>query len=127
MEAEGGFFAAYVGSALCSCMFMGLVLYNLYGLFSYSREDTGDERASGFAKAAWALSFFAFLLGPCSWVGALTALIIARVERGRMYAEKSPLAGATLLRIAGVNAGVTILQWLVITAAMSVTWMQNQP
>ena len=119
MEADGSaLFLTYISLFMGSCMWFILVVYNLAGLFSYSREDTDGESASGMAKAAWAIGFLAFLLGPCSVLGSLLAIILSRVETGRMYAEESSLAGATPCRMASVNGGVNILMWVIISAGL---------
>lgn len=120
---ETNFFFMYVTGLLGSCMSMILLVYNLVGLISYMREDTGGEKASGLAKAAWFIGFAAGFLGPCAWFGALLALILARVERSRIYAEKAPLAGATPCRMASVNGGVMLLIWTVFTGGMLATWL----
>ena len=121
MEANS-FFFMYVAGTLGSCVGALLFLYNVVGLVSFMREDTGGESASMLAKAAWAIGFLSGLLGPCMWFGAVIALILARVERGRIYAEKSPLAGATPCRMASVNGGLMLVIWVVFTAGALSTW-----
>jgi hypothetical protein len=124
MDGEVSYLFLYVGSFLGSCMWMALLGYNAMGLFSFMREDTEGEVASPLAKAAWAISFASFLLGPCAWFGASCALILVRMERGRMYSEKSSLAGATPCRIAGINAGITLMMWAAITVGLVATAVQ---
>ena len=126
MEGEAAanpYFFAYVSGILGSCGFMILVLYNLIGLIGFLREDT-TEKASGLSKAAWAIGFLSFMFGPCTWFAAALALILARIERGRIYQEKSPLASATPCRMANINGAINLVIWLVITGGMIGTWMQ---
>ncbi len=118
-------FLTYVSLFMGSCMWFILVFYNLAGLFSYSREDTDGESASAMAKMAWAIGFLSFLLGPCAFLGALLAIVLSRVETGRMYSEKSSLAGATPCRMASVNGGVNLLMWVIFTAGIVAGLMQQ--
>lgn len=123
MDAANSFFFMYVAGTMGSCIGILLFLYNVVGVISFLREDTGGESASMLSKAAWAIGFLSGLLGPCAWFGALLALILARVERGRIYAEKSPLAGATPCRMASVNGGMILVIWAVFTAGAVATWL----
>ena len=106
MEADGSaLFLTYISLFLGSCVGFILLLNNLAGLFSYSREDTDGESASAMAIAA---SIFASLL----------AIVLSRVETGRMYAEESSLAGATPCRMATVNGVANILIWVLLTGGL---------
>ena len=119
MEADGSaLFLTYISLFLGSCVGFILLLNNLAGLFSYSREDTDGESASAMAIAAWAIGFLAFLLGPCSIFASLLAIVLSRVETGRMYAEESSLAGATPCRMATVNGVANILIWVLLTGGL---------
>ncbi len=124
-EAANAMFFTYAAVGLGSCIGFLLLAYNVVGLISYLREDTGGESASALAKAAWAIGFLSGLLGPCAWLGAVVAIVLARVERSRIYAEKAPLAGATPCRMAAVNGGVVLLNWLLVTAGLLATWLSS--
>lgn len=122
-DAANSLFFIYVAGTLGSCIGILLFLYNVVGVVSFLREDTGGESASMLSKGAWAIGFLSLLLGPCAWFGALLALILARVERGRIYAEKSPLAGATPCRMASVNGGLVLVIWAIFTAGILASWL----
>jgi len=128
MEGEAvanSWFFLYGSAFLGSCLFGVLVLYNIVGAIGFMREDTGGESSSALAKAAWLVGLASFLLGPCAWMGAVLAIVLARVERGRIYEEKASLAGATPCRMASVNGGVTLLLWAMLTAGMVATYLQQ--
>jgi hypothetical protein len=108
-EAANGFFLLYVSSGMGSCIWMILVFYNLISLVGFMRSDTGGESASVLSKLAWAVGFFSFMLGPCAWLGAVAALIMAKVERGRIYEEASTVASSTPCSMASINGGVTLV------------------
>ena len=102
----------YVSAGIGSCLSMILLLYNVVAGVLFLREDTGDERAGGLAKAAWALGLVALLAWPLPCVGsllAISAMVISRVERGRIYRDESSLAGATPVRMGSVNGGVALM------------------
>ena len=97
----------YVSSGIGSCAWVALLLYNLVALIGFFREST-EGSASMLSKAAWAVGFFSFLLGPCAWFGGLVAIVLASVERRRIYQDKSSFASATPCRHASVNGWVII-------------------
>jgi hypothetical protein len=109
-----------IAAGLGSCIGMLLLAYNVIAVAMFMREDT-DGASSGMAKAAWGvgvLSLF-FSMTPCFGVLLpLVAIILSRVERGRIYRDESPLAGATPVRMGSVNGGVALLIWLITTAGM---------
>ena len=88
-----------------------LGIYNVIAGVLFLRESI-DGNATWMAKAAWALSGVA-LTGwclPCVGTGtALVALVLARVERRRIYASKAPLASATPVRMARINGGWSLM------------------
>ena len=90
------------------CIGSLLLLYNLVAIIGFAREKT-DESASGLAKGAWIVGVLSIFLGPCGWFFALIAMVLANVERRRMYQEKSPLASGTPVRMASVNGAAVIL------------------
>jgi hypothetical protein len=108
-EAANEFFLLWVSSGMGSCIWMILVFYNLISLVGFMRSDTGGESASGLSKAAWAIGFFSFMLGPCACLGAIGALVMAKVERERIYAETSTVASSTPCSMASINGGVTLI------------------
>jgi len=89
------------------CVLSVLVLYNIVALIGFMREKT-DESASGLAKGAWVVGLLSLFMGPCGWFFGLLAMILANVERRRMYQEKSPLASATPVRMGSVNGSATL-------------------
>ncbi len=88
-----------------------LGIYNVIAGILFLRESI-DGNASVVAKVAWVLSGVA--LGtwclPCLGTGAaLLAMLLARFERDRIYASKSPLASATPVRMARINGAWSLL------------------
>ncbi len=99
----------------CCCLSV-LLLFNIYSLVSFMREDR-EERASSLSMAAWAIGFISPLLGPCAVIPALLAMVLAGFERKRIYQEKSPLASSTPARMGSINGNVAVFLWLVLVAA----------
>ncbi len=123
-QAATGFFVLYAALGFGSCVWFLLMFYNLISLVGYMRTDTDGETASGLSKAAWAIGFFSFLLGPCMWFGSFVALLMARVERGRIYAESSSFASSTPCNMASINGGVTLLMYAIFAVgALSAAFM----
>lgn len=120
--AASGFVALYVSATLGSCLWFIMLMYNIGALFSFLRNKS-DEKPSGLSMAAWAVGFLSFVLGPCAWLGALVAMILANVERRRIFQDKSTFASATPCRHASVNSAFTMLTWLLITAGLVLTWV----
>lgn len=118
MEAEpasAGWVVIGLAGGLGSCLWSVMILYNIGALIGVMR-DKGDEASSALSKAAWAVGFFSLVLGPCAWLGALVAMIMANVERRRIFSDKSTFASATPCRHASVNGGFTLLIWFIVTA-----------
>ena len=80
------------------------------GVASTSRV-AGGEASGAIAKAAWFLGFMSLIILPCAWFLGPLAMILASVERRRIYAEKAPLAGATPCRMGSVNGGMALVLW----------------
>jgi len=100
-----------LSASIGSCIGMLLLAYNVIALIMFMREDS-EGSSSGLAKAAWGVGLMAvfFALTPCFGLFLpLIAIILARVERGRIYRDESPLAGATPVRMGSVNGGVALL------------------
>ncbi len=115
-EGANSFMIIYVASGVGTCVWCGLLIYNLVAIIGFLREST-EGSASMLSKGAWAVGFFAFLLGPCAWLGGLVAIVLASVERRRIYQDKSSFASATPCRHASVNGGAIILLTLMMWAA----------
>lgn len=112
------FFSVTLG--ISSCVGMILLAYNLIALVMFMREET-EGSASGMAKAAWGLGILSlfFSAAPCLGVFLpLVAIIVSRVERGRIYRDESPLAGATPVRMGSVNGSCAMLIWLITSVGL---------
>lgn len=120
--AASGLVALYVSATLGSCLWFIMLAYNVGALFSFIR-NKGDDKPSGLSMAAWAVGFLSFLLGPCAWFGAILAMVLANVERRRIFQDKSTFASATPCRHASVNSGFTLLMWVLITGGLVLTWL----
>jgi hypothetical protein len=110
-----------------SCFVALLLVYNLVTAILYLREDT-DGASSGLAKAAWATGVLA-VLGwwfPC--VGtliAIAAILLARVENGRIYRDEASLSGATPVRMAQIDGWIVLLVQVVALAATILTMVRQ--
>ena len=127
-SAELGSWTAVGGvGAIGSCFVAILLLYNLVTAILYLREDT-DGVASGLAKAAWATGVLA-VLGwwfPC--VGtliAIGAIVLGRMERGRIYRDEASLAGSTPIRMAQIDGWVVLVVQLLAMVGMVVSMMRQ--
>lgn len=92
-----------------------LGIYNVIAGILFLRESI-DGNASVIAKSAWALSGLALTTWciPCVGTGAaLVAMILARLERNRIYESKAPLASATPVRMARINGGWSLFLQMV--------------
>ncbi len=118
---SGNLVLLYLAGGVGSCLGMLLLLYNLVAAVLFLREET-EGSSSGLAKAAWALGLVALFLwwAPClGSMVALVAMVVARIERGRIYRDESSLAGATPVRMGNVNGGVALLlQLFVLLSAL---------
>jgi hypothetical protein len=119
---SGNAILMYVSGGLGSCLGVVVLLYNLVTALLFLREET-EGTSSGLAKAAWALGLLAMFVWwmPCvGGVVAIAAIVVARVERGRIYRDESSLAGATPVRMGSVDGTVALLlQCLVFIGALS--------
>lgn len=108
---SGNLVLLYLTGGVGSCLGMILLLYNLVAAVLFLREDT-EEGSSGMAKAAWAVGLMSLFLWwmPCvGAVVALVAIVLARIERGRIFRDEAPLAGATPVRMGNVDGGIALL------------------
>ena len=107
-----------VFASLASCIGMLMLAYNLIAVVMYMREDS-DGSASGLAKAAWLMGIVSLFFSGLPCFGMFLpfiAVILARVERGRIYREESPLAGATPVRMGSLNGGIALLLFAITNA-----------
>jgi hypothetical protein len=112
MEAEaadaGSYFILYLFGGVGNCVVMLLALYNVIALVGVMRSD--DEGASsGLAKGAWGMGCLSVVFFPCAPILSIVAMILSRLEIGRVYRDESPLASATPARMGSVNGGVALL------------------
>jgi hypothetical protein len=96
-----------LGGGGLSCFAIVITLYNLWTAITMMRST--EEGASGLSKAAWAVSVLAYFTGPCGLFFALVAVIMSRIETGRVWREESPISSATPCRMASINAAMLVL------------------
>jgi hypothetical protein len=107
-----------LSAGLASCIGTTLLAYNAIALVMFMREDS-EGPASGLAKGAWAVGLTSLFLSGLPCLGVFLpfiAIILGRIERGRIYRDDSPLSGATPVRMGTVNAWIAILLFLLMTA-----------
>jgi hypothetical protein len=103
----------YLGitSGMATCIGAILLAYNVIALVMFMREES-EGSASGMAKGAWALGLVSVFMAGMPCIGSLMPflpIILARVEKGRIYRDESPLAGATPVRLAGINGWIAFM------------------
>ncbi len=112
MEAEaadtGSFFILSLFGGVGSCVVMLLAVYNIIALVGVMRSDD-EGAASAMAKGAWGVGCLSVILFPCAPLLSIVAMIVSRLEIGRVYRDESPLASATPARMGSVNGGVALL------------------
>lgn len=121
-ESAPSFVVLYLAGGLGSCLLSVLLVYNLVAVVFFMRERT-EGSASGLSKAAWAIGVLAVVFLPCAWFLGLVALVLGRVERGRIYRDQSSLASATPARMAGINGGMAFVVWLLIVVTGFANWV----
>lgn len=117
---SGNAILMYVSGGMGSCVGLVVLLYNLVTAVLFLREET-EGTSSGLAKASWALGLAALFTWFLPCVGgllAIAAIVVARVERGRIYRDESSLAGATPVRMGSVDGGVALLLQLLMFVGM---------
>lgn len=115
----------YFTGGMGSCVGLLVVLYNLVAAALYLREET-EGRSSGLALTAWAIGVLATLIWwlPCvGGMAALLAVLVARMERGRIYRDLSPLAGATPVRMANGNGSVALVLHSILMFSLLASWL----
>lgn len=108
LAAGGSFVMLYAMSGVGSCIGILIALYNLIMVIGFMREQT-DGAASAMSKASWGVGCLALLFMPCGWFFGLVAIILSRVETGRIYRDESPLASATPTRMGSLNGAMAIV------------------
>src|SRR5688500_7116540 len=108
----------WVGVGIGSCIGVLLALYNLYVLVQFLRAP--GDKASPMSLGAWILSFASLFLGPCGLFTGLIALVLARIEQGRIYNEQSSPSSQTPVNMASVNFAVFVIVSIVMTIT---TWL----
>jgi hypothetical protein len=110
----------YGAGGIGSCLVALLLLYNLVSAVLFLREET-DGVASPMAKAAWAVGVLA-VLGwwfPCvGAVLAIAAIVLAQVERGRIYRDESTFAGSTPIRMGRIDGIIVLIVQLILIGGM---------
>lgn len=100
-----------------SCFAILLLGYNLSGVVSLVRDKRDERPASPMSLVAWGLSIASLFLGPCGFLTALIALLLARIESGRIFAEQSSMRSTGPVHMANVNAAMAIV--LLVVAMMA--------
>lgn len=119
MQSESpSYFIMYLFSGVGQCVLFLLALYNLVALISVMRSE-GDG-ASGLAKGAWGMGCLAAIFYPCAPLLSLIAVVMSRVEIGRVYRDESPLASATPARMGSVNGGIAFLAWMLLILGVGI-------
>lgn len=112
----------YGAGGIGSCLVALLLLYNLVVAVMFLREET-DGVSSPMAKAAWAVGVLA-VLGwwfPCvGAIFAIGAIVLAQIERGRIYRDESSLAGSTPIRMGRIDGIVVLIVQLLLIGGMIV-------
>ncbi len=113
----------YGAGGIGSCLVALLLLYNLVVAVMFLREET-DGVSSPMAKATWAVGVLA-VLGwwfPCvGAIFAIVAIVLAQIERGRIYRDESSLAGSTPIRMGRIDGIVVLIVQLLLIGGMIAT------
>lgn len=115
----------YFTGGIGSCVGVLVVLYNLVAVVLYLREET-DGRSSGVALTSWAIGTLSVLVWwvPCvGGAAALLAMLISRIERGRIYRDEAPLAGATPVRMANLNGATALALQAGLMVVLLASWL----
>jgi len=117
----------YGAGGVGSCLVALLLLYNLVVAVMFLREET-DGVSSNMAKAAWAVGVLA-VLGwwfPCvGAVLAIVAIMLAQIERGRIYRDESSFAGSTPIRMGRIDGIVVLIVQLILMGGMIATALRT--
>lgn len=119
MDSSPSYFILYLFAGVGNCVLFLLAIYNLVALIGVMRADT-EQGASGLAKGAWGMGCLSALIYPCAPLFSLVAVVMSRIEIGRVYRDESPLASATPARMGSVNAGVAFLAWLLLILGLTI-------
>ena len=108
-HAGGPGFMIWLTIGATSCFGLLLLVYNVFGVVSLIRDKRDERPASPMSLAAWGVSLASLFLGPCALIPALLALVLARVESGRIFAEQSSMRSTGPVHMANVNAAIAIV------------------
>lgn len=104
----------YLGMGVGNCIIFLLALYNLVALIGVMRSSDEDGSASGLAKGAWGMGCLSAMFFPCAPLLSLLAVVMSRIEIGRVYRDESTLASATPARMGSVNGGIAFVVWALV-------------
>lgn len=97
----------WMGSTTC-CLFSVMFLYNLYAGAQFRREEH-EDKPSRLSMAAWGVGLLAYVMPCCPGVLPVTAMIMAAVERRRIYQGRSALASSTPARLGNINGVMALV------------------
>ncbi len=97
----------WTGSTTC-CLFSVMFLYNLYAGAQFRREEH-DEKPSGLSMASWGVGLLAYVVPCCPGALPVMAMLMAAVERRRIYQGRSPLASSTPARLGTINGVMALV------------------
>ena len=115
----------YFTGAMGSCVGVLVALYNLIAAVLFLREET-EGHSSTLALTAWAIGVLATMIWwlPCvGGMAALLSILVARMERARIYRDQSPLAGATPVRMAHGNGSVALVLQSILLFSLLASWL----
>jgi hypothetical protein len=112
------YFILYLFSGVGQCVLLLLALYNLVAFINVMRSE--GEGASPVAKAAWGIGCLSALVYPCAPLLSLIAVVLSRIEIGRVYRDESPLGSATPARMGSVNGGIAFLAWVLLVLGIAI-------
>jgi len=117
----------YGAGGIGSCLVALLLLYNLVVAVMFLREET-DGASSPMAKATWAVGVLA-VLGwwfPCvGAILAIAAIVLAQIERGRIYRDESSFAGSTPIRMGRIDGIVVLIVQLILIGGIVATVLRG--
>jgi hypothetical protein len=96
--------STWLGAGLGACVLVVMAIINGMGVVRYLRR-TGDDAATALSLGGWVMSVVGLFLGPCALLTAVAALIIARLETGRVQREEASawtLIPCQMMRINGL-------------------------
>jgi hypothetical protein len=114
-----GSICMYIGTGVGSCLTVLMLISNIVAAVRYLTSE-GTEPASPASLAAWGVSVASFFLGPCGFLTALIAVVLARVERAKVFREEASAWSLMPCSMANTNSFafvvVTVIIWVGIIA-----------